>query len=418
MSFLVEQIREQKLLEMEVSVDEFIKENDISNKAMIHTIEFDKEVYASEKEVREYLKDKYMNAEDIEDSGDSYVARINSPSQFDDETETTVEVRRGIRATAADLLMIPTMESINFNDKGETAFTTTDLFSKEKTIDLKDGLPHIIEIARVAEGEHPAYGKLKITQEHLESFEQNFKSKASGVDLAVNEDHKKNEAFGWFKDVFLSFDRQVLYGQIKWNSKGTAALSEKQYRYFSPEFRFNYVHPHSGIEYGPTLLGGALTNYPFLKMEAITELNHKKQGEKIVKEKTEATIDLSVHESKILELSGKLNEATDKANTAQAKVVELSEKVDSLEAEIAQKKKESANKALFDQGKINKAQLVALNEGKGMLEVLALSEKMNTKPTGADSNPTTETIELSEADKKVAKQLGLTDEEFIAGNKE
>ena len=272
MSFLIEQIKEQAILEMEVNLDDFIKENNISEQAMIHTMIFDKDVFKEEKEVREYLKDKYMWNPEILDNGDVFTAILLSASQIDQDTEVEVDIRRGVRAIAADLLPVMSFEDMMFNDKGEI-----NLSSKFGTINLSEGLPHIIEIARVAEGDHPSYGKLKITQEHLESMEKNFNSKVTGVDLAVNEDHRKNEAFGWFKDIFLSFDKQTLYGQIRWNTKGIQALSEKEYRYFSPEFRFSYVHPHSGIEYGPTLLGGALTNYPFLKMEAITELSNKKK---------------------------------------------------------------------------------------------------------------------------------------------
>lgn len=413
MAFLINQIKDQKILEMEVAVDQFIEENSISENAMIHTMIFDKSVFETEEEVREYIKDKYMYASSISDGGDNYTATFIAPSQIDEDTEVTVELRRGVTAIAADLMPIPTMEEITFNDKGEMNLST-----KFGTIDLKDGLPQIIEIARVAEGEHPAYGKLRITQEHLESMESNFKSKVTGVDLAVNEDHKKNEAFGWFRDVWLSFDKQTLYGQIQWNGKGYAALSEKQYRYFSPEFRFNYIHPHSGEEHGPTLLGGALTNYPFLKMEAITELNNKKnsQGEKKVKK--EETIDLSVHNAQIVELNGKITEIQGKLDASEEKLIELSNENKDLKEAAEKVKREAAHQKLFTDNKINKAQLVALNEGKTMLEVLSLSEKMNSEATGGDANTNTEEIQLSEAEKKVAKQLGLTDEEFIAGNKE
>ena len=408
MSFLRDQIKEQKILELEVDFDKFIEENNISESAIVYSLEFDKEVFKEEKEVREYLKDKFYYNPTITDSGDKFMASMVSLSQVDSETEVEVELRRGVVAKAADLLPVQSFEEMMFNDKGEVNYT-----HKLDTVNLHEGLPHIIEIARVAEGEHPSYGKLKITQEHLEKMEDNFRSNVTGVDLAVNEDHRKNEAFGWFKDVFLSFDKQTLYGQVQWNTKGIQALSEKEYRYFSPEFRFNYVHPHTGKEYGATLLGGALTNYPFLKMEAITELSHKKTGEKTVETKT---IELSVHESKLLELNSKINEVQGKLDASEARNVELNGKVESLEKEIEKGKKESAHKKLFDEGKINKAQLVALNEGKTFLEVLALAENMNNEADGSDKTPA-DKIELSSKEKDFAASLGLTPEEYIAGNK-
>lgn len=410
MNFLIDQIKEQKILEMEVNFDDFIKENAISESSIIHTMVFDKSVFAEEKEVREYLKDKYFYNPMITEDVETFTAILIAPQQMDLDTDIVVELRRGVSAHAADLMPVMTFEEVQFNEKGEV-----NLSSKFETINLHEGLPHIIEIARVAEGEHPSYGKLNITEEILNSFVINFKSNATGVDLAVNEDHKKNEAFGWFKDIFLSFDKQVVLGQVNWNSKGTTALSEKEYRYFSPEFRFNYVHPHTGIEHGPTLLGGALTNYPFLKMEAITELNIKQETkEKIV---TTETINLSEHNKVIVELNGKITEANGKLDAATAQNVELSEKVTKLETEIELSAKKVMHEKLFTENKINKAQLDAMNAGKGMLEVIALSEKMNTKASGSDAIDEDEIVDLSAKELEVATKLGLTAEEYVKFNK-
>lgn len=410
MNFLLTQIKEQKILEMEVALDDFLAQNNISESAVIHTIILDKEVFTEEKEVREYLKDKYFYEPTITEDADRFIASVIPANQTDQETEIEVEIRRGVVAIAADLLPVMTFDEVQFNEKGEV-----NLSCKFGTIDLHNGLPHIIEIARVAEGEHPAYGKLKITEEHLVSMESNFKSGVTGVDLAVNEDHKKNEAFGWLKDVFRSYDGQTLFAQVVWNTKGTTALSEKEYRYFSPEFRFNYVHPHTGVEYGPTLLGGALTNYPFLKMNAITELSNKndKQGDLPV---SNQTIDLSVHNQTVVDLNAKISAAQTKVDAVEANNVELSNKVQELEGQIEKSKKETVHQKLFTENKINKAQLVALNEGKTMLEVLALNETMNVDAAGSDNTPA-ETIELSSKEKEMAEKLGLTDEEYIQYNK-
>jgi len=412
MSFLIDQIKDQKLLEMEVSLDEFIKENNISESAMIYEMSFSKDVFKEEKEVREYLKDNYFYSPSIVDDGEMFIASLVASSQFDDETEIEIELRRGVKAKAADLMPVMSFEDFNFNAKGEV-----NLSSKFGTINLSEGLPHIIEIARVAEGEHPTYGKLKITEENLLSMEENFKSKVTGVDLSINEDHKKNEAFGWFKDVFRSFDGQVLYGQVAWNPKGTTALSEKSYRYFSPEFRFNYKHPLKGTEHGATLLGGALTNYPFLKMEAIVELNNKNNKTGEIKVSKENTIDLSEYNSKVVELSGKIQEVTTKLSATEKENVELNNKVKTLEEKIKTDEKKTVHQKLFAENKINKAQLVALNEGKGMLEVLSMNEKMNTVETGTSDADETSTVELSSKEKSIAAQLGLSDEEFIKYNK-
>ena len=126
-------------------------------------------------------------------------------------------------------------------------------------------------------------------------------------------------------------------------------------------------------------------------------------------------IALSVHNEKIIELTGKVNEVQGKLDAAEARNVELSSKVTELEKTIELSTKRASHQKLFDAGNINAAQLKALNEGKGMLEVLALNEKMNSTPAGGTQTPTEE-IQLSESEKKVAKDLGLTEEEYKSTN--
>lgn len=409
MNFLIDEIRSQKFLEHEVDVENLISEKNISKDSIVFKYELDKKVFKDEVEVKEYLKSKYVYNYTLVENDGFYVATVVSDSQINQDTEIEIEIRRGVKIYAADLLPImPLNDVLMFSSKGELT-----LGNDLGEIKLNEGLPYIIEVARVAEGDHPSYGKLKITQEHLESFVNNFKSKVTGVDLAINEDHKKNEAFGWFKDVFLSYDKQRVYAQVLWNTKGTTALSEKQYRYFSPEFRFNYTHPHTGKEHGATLLGGALTNYPFLKMDAITELS-----EKINKERPKVqTIDLNEHNKIIVDLNAKMNEVQAKLDAASSREIELNTKVKTLEETLEKKTKEAAHKKLFDDGKINAAQLVALNEGKSMLEVIALNEPMNTKGAGATGTLKEKSIELSADDKAIAAKLNLTEEEYAQANK-
>ena len=75
-------------------------------------------------------------------------------------------------------------------------------------------------------------------------------------------------------------------------------------------------------------------------------------------------------------------------------------------------KKIPIDEKLFTEGHINAAQLTAMNEGKGMLEVIALSAKTTGAPKGGATND--DVIALNENQKSVASTLGLTDEEFNA----
>jgi len=131
MSFLITQIKEQKILEMEVNLDDFLVENKISEDAMIHTMVFDKSVFAEEIEVREYLKDKYFHDPAITEDESSFIASVMSKTQIDEESEVSIELRRGVTAIAADLAPAMSFEEVQFNDKGEI-----NLSSKFGSIDL------------------------------------------------------------------------------------------------------------------------------------------------------------------------------------------------------------------------------------------------------------------------------------------
>ncbi len=127
------------------------------------------------------------------------------------------------------------------------------------------------------------------------------------------------------------------------------------------------------------------------------------------------TIDLSIHNEKIVKLNDEKNELQSKLNAKDVENISLKADNVKLKADIEKQKKESVHKKLFDSGKINKAQLDALNSGKTMLEVLALNEKTNLKPNGSGATPTE--TNLSSEEKEFAEQLGLTEQEWADGNK-
>jgi len=297
MAYLTSELRCKKIIDVDVEISDFIKEKNLSPKAMVFAIKFDKKVFKDESEVREWLQGKYYYVDDVVSEEGSFNVNLLSTNNLSPNV-VEVEVRRGVTLYAADYMTSYVSEYM-FNDKSEILLDI-DLADKK----VSEKLLEVIPLAKVVKGNHPVFGEINITKDHLKSFVQNFNDKVVGVDLAINEDHKKNEAFAWIKEVFLSDDGNTLLGKVKWNKKGTKALNESEYRYFSPEFRLNFEHPHTGKSHGPTLMGGALTNYPFLKMEAITDLNNKPTKEITVSEKT---ISLKDHEDKVVELSAKIN---------------------------------------------------------------------------------------------------------------
>jgi hypothetical protein len=117
--------------------------------------------------------------------------------------------------------------------------------------------------------EHEVYGTIKFTAAKANRMIQNLDQKVRGQELDIDYDHKSSDAraAGW---VVAAENRGPgpaggLWIQVEWTPSAYQALSEGEYRYFSPEFADVWVHPKTQVQYHDVLFGGALTNRPFLK---------------------------------------------------------------------------------------------------------------------------------------------------------
>lgn len=135
-----------------------------------------------------------------------------------------------------------------------------------------------IQLLRVGKFQHPQYGELNITKEHLSAMVKNFSENVRKIDLAVDYSHNNDaEAAGWLKKVYLSDDGTELWADVDWTDEAKKCLSDKKFRYISSEFSLEYKDNESLKNFGPTLLGAGLTNRPFVKgMEPVVELSEDK----------------------------------------------------------------------------------------------------------------------------------------------
>ncbi len=121
--------------------------------------------------------------------------------------------------------------------------------------------------------EHPDYGELEFSQKKLEKFQQNFDQRVRKIDVALDVDHKgastDSRATGWIERVELRDAQGTqpagLWGLIAWTPYGAKLLKDREYRYFSPEFG-KYTDEETGETFDDVIIGGALTNRPFLKI--------------------------------------------------------------------------------------------------------------------------------------------------------
>lgn len=70
-------------------------------------------------------------------------------------------------------------------------------------------------------------------------------------------------ASGWIVDVEMRDDGP--YGLFKWTDRARKFIEAEELAYLSPEFYPEYTSRDTGKPQGPTLVGAALTNSPFLK---------------------------------------------------------------------------------------------------------------------------------------------------------
>ena len=403
MSLLKQLLLDKKIFDAMEEIDEFVENAGIEPGSVPQRFEFSKKVFDSVEQVDDYLLAHLFTSFKITDDDKKYLVELFDEAGFVESTMKSVVIRDGITIVVGILRPMTSDNPLLFEDeKGNIKFSAD--------------LPFIIELATTVEGFHAAFGKVELTKSHLKSFKDNFEKQVFGVDVAIDFDHETREAAGWVKEVFLSDNEETLFGVVRWTPKGALALGDREFRYFSPEFSLNWIHPHTGAEHGPTLVGGALVNRPFLKMDAIVGLTEK--GAKEMDQ-----ISLSDHNAKVAgfekQISDlKLSENTLKTTTSGLKAdnVKLSDELGKLKADIEKTATEMKHKALFDSGKINAAQLTALNDGKDMIDVLALAEKMQITSTG-DGGETIQ-VQLSDQELKLCKQLDLSHEDFIKYNKE
>lgn len=152
------------------------------------------------------------------------------------------------------------------------------------SIKLEDAGPTWIQALPLGTYQHPSYGELKITPERVNAFAESVMHRVIDKEPDIDYDHKKrvDHAAGWVKAAEARQDG--LWIQVDWTPAARQKLRDKEYRYFSPEYVDEWKHPKTQAVHKDVLLGGALTNRPFLKdilpinLSEVFENAHKEGG--------------------------------------------------------------------------------------------------------------------------------------------
>jgi len=288
--------------------------------------------------------------------------------------------------------------------------------SKNATVDI----PDVIHLIPIGEWMHDMYGPMIINNADIREFAQNFNAGVrKGVFItAGHEGFQELPAVGWLKEVEVRGDG--LWGTVEWNSEGKEALSDKQWKFFSPELCRDYEDPETHDLYRNVLTGGALTKSPYFKeLQAIvfsdknikSNFNDINMDLKTLLEKDIATLE----DAEKAFIKEHASELTDEQKVSHADVIKEETPAETEEEETARLEKEAgdANEAagLNRDGSAKQTEEQAMSEKNGMVTMpkamfSALELKANQ---GAEAF---KELEKSKLDSSVAT---LT---FSASNKE
>lgn len=285
-----------------------------------------------------------------------------------------------------------------------------------------------IQILKVGSFNHPIYGSFEIKPEDLKQFKANFERNVRKIDLAINYDHEKTVAAGWYRGLAIKEGGRELWATPEWTARAREQIEGKEYRYFSAEFAWEYVDSETGKRTERVLLGGALTNYPFIKGMKPVEASETESEKESFKMLTKIELITQLHENfgvdvrsleaksqelkdaqtKVSELSEKVTTAETKLSEALTKNAALSAQLETVEKEKAEIKFSELVKKGMAEGKLTKA--FAESEFKSVFEKMGLefAEKMlNGMPKVVNTAFKGHANDVEASDSKDAKDAAL-----------
>ena len=296
--------------------------------------------------------------------------------------------------------------------------------------------PKEIQVLRTGNFNHPYYGLFTIDHEFLAQMVSNFELNVRGVDLMIDYNHDCEEAAAWVKGLSVKNGGNELWAEVEWTEQGKADVESKKYRYVSADFDEKYMDAETNHNYGPTLLGAALTNRPFVKnMAPAVELSEnttegeeemKTELEKLKDENKRLTEELGSLKSENKTLSEKgatLEKSEKETKELKEEIEKLKEENESLKKEKELSDKKAQFGKLLSEGKAVKAQEEAFLAG-DTVKFAELAGATNLKAQGTGENPTEEVdgdaedqvIELAEKLVKEGRAKDLGEAQSIVLN--
>ncbi|MFA6582658.1 MAG: ATP-dependent Clp protease proteolytic subunit [Elusimicrobiaceae bacterium] len=193
-----------------------------------------------------------------------------------------------------------------------------------------------IQILKTGKFKHIQYGDFEISSADLGLFKAHFDERVRGIDISVDATHDNDNgeraAEGWIQSVEIR-NQSELWAWVEFTAQGRQLIAEKRFKYFSPEFLFSYKNEKGEI-FKNVLLGGTLTNRPFIKgMSAIKLSEPAANKEKHTMNKEELIAKLSEHGVNVMALTENLSKLTAENQQKTKELETVSAKSTKIEAE-------------------------------------------------------------------------------------
>ena len=203
------------------------------------------------------------------------------------------------------------------------------------TLESKDGkVVSTVQMLKSGKFEHPWFGVLAFDDTVFDNMIKNFDAGIPYQEFALDFRHLPElGAAAWitraFKEKSKGKKKCDLYFDVEWTPEGEKAIREKRFKFTSIEFHDNYKDNESGKMFGPTILGGGLTNRPFIKgmkpiamsedgkveLEFDEILETEKEDEETMKTLQEIKDEIKKHSEQFVELAKKVKDTPDDKET-------------------------------------------------------------------------------------------------------
>ncbi len=155
------------------------------------------------------------------------------------------------------------MQALYVKEGGKMGEGNASYLISMDTIQLNDKNGSWIHALPLGTYKHPVYGTISIDVDRAKRFADSVKAKTRGVEPSINYNHSGGEeAAGWVKDAEARSNGLWLF--VDWVTDAVTKIKDKKFRYFSAEFADKWEDAQ-GKTHPDVIVGGALTNRPFMK---------------------------------------------------------------------------------------------------------------------------------------------------------